>query len=149
MAAVARQGLVEIRIASPRVTWRMEEAIVVEASLVYLGQAPVVASGSGSGLVGFSVVQQGGPLRMEAGGTSDCVRYQLRPGPQAVAFSKSGGFSGDDPNAAFYRAFFADPDLHLPPGRWRITAHVDLVLGQECGGEPTDPSASIEIVVRP
>jgi hypothetical protein len=34
----------------------------------------------------------------------------------AMPFAKSGGFSADDPHAAFWRQYFADPALRLPTG---------------------------------
>ena len=61
--------------------------------------------------------------------TADCGQHEFpRLVPVAVPFRKTGGFSADDPNADFYRAFFADPVLRLPAGRWQVTASVSGFL---------------------
>ena len=55
--------------------------------------------------------------------TADCAKHDYaRLAPVAIQFQKSGGYSADDPNAAFYRTYFADPVLRLPAGHWKLTA---------------------------
>ncbi|MBI3751596.1 MAG: hypothetical protein HY263_08085 [Chloroflexi bacterium] len=107
---------------------------------------------SSPGLVGFDVVQQDGPLSMLGGGTSDCVAVSMAKGQvQAVVFSKIGGWSIDDPYAAFYQDYYQDPQLRLPAGTWRISSKSGFsVGGTDCGaGEPADLRATVEIVVEP
>jgi hypothetical protein len=79
--------------------------------------------GSGGGPVTFGIAQVDGDIRMDAVQTADCAKHEYARGaPVLTPFRKSGGFPDDDPNAAFYRAFFADPVLRLPAGRWLVTA---------------------------
>jgi hypothetical protein len=67
-----------------------------------------------------------------------------------VEFGKSGSFSGDDPNAALYEAYFTDHLLRLPPGRWEIAAGAGGSVGDDCGdGEPLSLTARVEITVEP
>ena len=61
---------------------------------------------------------------------------------------KSGGWSADDPNAAFYDAFFAAPDIRLPPGTWEVTGHASFSEG-DCGGPNHDITTTARIVVQP
>ena len=82
--------------------------------------------------------------------TADCAPYRLEPGrPLTSAITKSGGYSADDPNAAFYRAFLADPVVSLPAGDWRITAGASLVEGEGCSGASRNLSAPITVHVTP
>lgn len=125
-----------------------EEPIVVEATLGHAGADDIVLAGSGSGVVFFTVT------RLEDGLTSgppaiqgDCAQHVFEAGQtQVVGFSKSGGFSADDPNAAFMRAYLADPDLRLPAGTWRIEATTTASVG-ECGGVPVELRAFVDVAV--
>jgi len=113
------------------------EEINVLAELSHDRPEPLVVSGSGSGIVFFSVTRledglsSGTPLA-----NSDCTRHELPQGEAVVVpFSKSGGWSEDDPNADFLRTFFSEPELTLPPGTWRIDITTEGTLGEGCTGE--------------
>jgi hypothetical protein len=60
---------------------------------------------------------------------------------------KSGGYSDSQPDAAFYRAFFADPLVRLPAGEWDITAIAVFTEGLGCQGVSHSMSATIRVVV--
>ncbi|HWP62851.1 MAG TPA: hypothetical protein VNO86_05220 [Candidatus Binatia bacterium] len=139
----------ELVLRLPRLDWAEGEPIEVEAQLTYTGPQPtVVVSGSGSGLVLFGLEQVGGPIRIGGAATSDCVPRTLERGiPLVVPYQKSGAFSNDDPKAAWYRAFFADPLLRLPAGRWRLTASADFFTGPPCGGDRHTLEVGVELVV--
>jgi hypothetical protein len=53
-----------------------------------------------------------------------------------MPYRKSGGWDGNDPNAAFYQAFFKDPRLILPAGHWQISIGTDGYLGPCADGAP-------------
>lgn len=137
----------EVRVAD--VTVFEGEEILVDASLSHDGAADVILAGSGSGVVFFSVTRQedglssGPPVW-----TDDCAQHVLEAGrPMDVPFAKSGGFSDDDPNAAFLRTYFADRELRLPAGTWRIEATTNASI-DECGGEPVNLRAFVDVVVE-
>ncbi len=70
--------------------------------------------------------------------------------PIASGLNKSGGFSADDPDAAFFRAFLnGDPVVRLPPGDWTITANAHFVEEAGCTGKVHLMTASIPIHVLP
>jgi hypothetical protein len=125
--------------------------IDISAILVWEGAEPSATIwGSGSGPVSFGLKEIGGDLEMGGAMTLDCaMRDFVRLVPEAIPYHKSGGFTGEDPNAAFYRTFFADPVLRLPAGRWKVTAIADGYLAP-CAMEA--PSVGIaleaEILVR-
>ena len=123
--------------------------ITMTTELHYIGARPQLKlAGSGSGLVVVSLTQLDGPLEIAVGGTDDCVGYAIAPGvPMVRPYVKNGGWDADDPNAAFYRAFFADPLLRLPHGRWRAFAMAEFVIG-DCRGPVHELKTTLDIVVR-
>jgi hypothetical protein len=123
--------------------------IALLTELHYIGRQPQVRlAGSGSGLVVVSMTQLDGPLQIAGGGTDDCVGYSIAPGePIVKPYVKSGGWSADDPNAAFYGAFFADPLLRLPRGTWRVFATTQFFVG-DCPGPSHTLAATLDVVVE-
>jgi hypothetical protein len=125
------------------------QPIKVEAVLTHDRPEPLIVSGSGSGIVFFSVtrIEDGltsGPPAMEG----DCARHELPPGePMVVPFAKSGGFSDDDPDAGFLRVYLSDPELTLPAGTWRIDVSTSGNLGDECTGEPLALELALVVTV--
>jgi hypothetical protein len=111
---------------------------------------PAALTGSGGGLVGFAIERDSPHLRVDPVWTMDCVPYSL-PRDQALtyAFSKSGGYAPEDPNADFFRAYFASRQLRLPAGRWTITAIANFNEGTDCRGPLHNLSASISLTVEP
>jgi hypothetical protein len=146
--AETRDDLFVLTIQSERSRYAVNEPIAFETTLVYVG-APeqVTVTSSGGGLVGFSIEQLDGPVDALGGRDSDCREFQYRRGDlERIRFQKSGGFSNTDPMAAFWRAFYADPQLRLPAGEYRITAQA-LYAGPGCG-EGATLEASIQIQVE-
>ena len=135
---------------SPKATWRVEEAIVVQAELAYRGALPeLTIGGSGGGLIGFSVRELGGDRRMDAVREADCSFFTISPGqPITSSYRKSGTIDPGEPNEGFYRQFFADPLFHLPAGSWQVEAWAQLNVGPECRGRTVDLRASLLIIVQ-
>ena len=125
------------------------QPIQVEAIVTNDGAEPLVLSGSGAGFVFFSVT------RMEDGLTSgppvmtgDSAPHVLQPGEELVVpFSKSGGFSPDDPNADFLSTYFSQPELTLPSGAWLIDVSTAGTLGEGCTGEALELEISLVVTV--
>jgi hypothetical protein len=132
--------------------YRAGQLMDVSATLTYLGpNAGIVVGGSGTGLIGFALESSEQPaLRIDPAGTSDCRPYQMRRGV-AVAhpFMKTGGFADEDPLAAFYRAYFASPELRLPAGTWTISAVANFLGSADCDGPQHTLNASVKVVVEP
>lgn len=125
--------------------------IDIAAVLTWEGADPrAMIWGSGGGPVSFGLEQIDGDLQMDAVQTADCAQHEYARGvPVAIPFRKSGGFSADDPNAAFYRAYFADPVLRLPAGSWRVTASASgYLVPCEMDAPMVDIRLVAEILVR-
>ena len=134
----AQDDAFALTIDSPRTTWAAGEPIQVAATLTYIGAAPAAdVRGSGSGVVGFRIEQLDGPFDLGGAWTADCAQHQMTRGiATPVPFVKSGGWSGEDPMAAKFQAFFTDPELKLDPGTYTVSADLlayidDCVAGAE------------------
>ena len=125
------------------------DEINVVAELSHDRPAPLVVSGSGTGIVFFSVTRvedglsSGPPIS-----TGDCATYELPAGESTVfPFAKSGGWSPGDPNAAFLETYFSEPELTLPSGTWRIDVTTSAMLGEGCGGEQLGHELALTVTV--
>jgi hypothetical protein len=145
----ADDGEFDVSISVDKGSYAPDEPITAAARLVYLGPgATVTAFGSGSGLVTFDLQQLDGPLDPGGGATSDCRPYQLaRNEPLDIPYAKSGGWSEEDPNAAWYAVFFNEPELRLPAGVWRLTARLEAATGTSCGDPWHRVEASVTFLV--
>lgn len=143
---VTRQGLTLTAAAEPA-TVAAGEVIDVTATLAVDGPADLELSGSGSGIVFFSVTRledglgSGPPIS-----TGDCARHLIRADePMVVPFQKSGGYSPGDANAEFMEIYNSAPELTLPAGTWRIDVTTSGNVGPGCTGELLD--LAVELVV--
>lgn len=143
------EGDITLAATAEPVVVRAGQPIQVEAVLTHDQPEPLVVSGSGSGIVFFSVtrVEDGltsGPPVM----TSDCGRHELPAGePLVVPFFKSGGYSPGDPNAEFMETYNATPDLTLPAGTWQIDVMAHGTLGEGCDGQQLRHALSLVVTV--
>jgi hypothetical protein len=124
----ARNGDFVLTLSSPRSMWSSENGIEITATLSYLGDEPEVEIGGGGGPVVFSLVQlEGGNAVLGGGQDLPCLRYPLGPdAPLVWPFQKAGAVNDRPP---FDLAFFQDPELHLPPGRWEVRAVLQYGIG--------------------
>jgi hypothetical protein len=90
----------------------------------------------------FSLVQlEGGDAVMSGGQTLPCLSYALGPEePLVWPFQKGGEI--DPP---FDHAFYGDPELHLPHGRWEVRAVLDY--GYPGCGNTQELAVSISLAV--
>jgi hypothetical protein len=141
----------ELRVSQDR--YRAGQPIVADATLSYLGDAETLRLwGSGMGVVFTTVRQLDGDIDPGLAMTTDCVAHEIGPdAPIHRPFDKSGSYGQDDPNLEFYEAYFRDPLLRLPPGRWEIRATASFTVGgDDCGAGPDGSlGTSVEIVVEP
>lgn len=148
-AAEIRSGDFVLRITAPRAQWAADEPIQISASLTYdgpLDQLELWASRSGP--IHFAVFELDGDRVMAGGSTSECARHSIAQGaPLVKPYAKSGGVSGEDPHDAFYREFLADPQFHLPRGRWEVIAYAAFAVG-DCHGERATMEVSLVLEIE-
>jgi hypothetical protein len=147
----ARNDSFALEIATPRDHYASTEAIAIDTTITYLGpRDQIVASSEFPALVTFGLEQIGGDLDMP-GGSSDTMCETLAVTarePLAVRFGKSGAYSDSDPMAGFWDAYFTDPQLHLPPGRWRVSASLRAWTTPDCSGRLESLDAAVTFVVE-
>ena len=143
----ARDDLFVLTTTVPRLTYRANDEIDVQARLTYVGSEPeVTVLGPDYGLVTIWFKQLDGPLHMAPLSILMCSRQfiTLKRGV-AVAFPPAKPGAAYDPNAptaSFYRSWNADPKLHLPVGRWQIQSRLST-----CGG--TGPGGNDHVLTTP
>lgn len=131
-------GLFELTLSAGRATYATDEAIEINAELVWLGPpgstVEIFAARSSDVIdaIHFGWEQLDGELRIGSGIRNNCDRYVIESGqPLTAAFAKEGGNFGDRDHDEFWREYFATPELRLPPGRYRIGARVEFALSED------------------
>jgi hypothetical protein len=136
----------------PSTTLAAVNAIPLETTVTWNGADPQSTIwGSGSGVVTFAYMEIGGGGRSMGGVmNSDCRPHSFTRGvPVAVQPGKGWATTGEDPNIAFYRAWAADPVLHLPAGRWRIVVGAEGMLAPcDANAPKLKLSIPIELTIR-
>ena len=152
VVAKARDAQFEVLITADRERYAPGQPINIATRLTYGGPQPQIGiTHGGAGPILVSLEQLDGPFDPGGGSDASCGGSVLNLGvPVDTAYQKSGGWSGEDPMAGQYRAFFADPLVRLPVGTYRFTAVADFYEG-ECGGGGAqhDIKASVTIAVTP
>jgi hypothetical protein len=120
------------------------------ATLSVVNGGGIDLGGSGGGLVGFAFAQVGGPRRVDPAWDAVCAPYRVEVGkPITSGIKKSGAFTDDQPDAAFYRAFLTDPVVRLPAGDWTIAAVASFVEGKGCSGASRTMTTTLIVHVTP
>jgi len=65
-----------------------------------------------------------------------------------IPYCKSGSYSGDDPNAEFWDAFYAEEDLYLPKGEYTISGICSFTIGDEPKGNEYSKAVKAQIKVN-
>jgi hypothetical protein len=145
----ARDEMFDLTIETAGTQAIADEPIDIATTLRYIGEdahATVVSHGGGP--VSFGVEQLDGPVDNGPEWDASAAPFTYDRGDvQDIPFQKSGGWDGDDPMAGFWRAWFADPELRLPPGRYRITAHLDYrAPGDDGSAQSLEAAVLIEVL---
>ena len=144
----ARDATFALTITLDRSIYRAGQPIGVLTTYTYVGPKATERVFHAASPAGFRIEEIGGRRGMEGGMRLPCLSTDVAAGqPVAVEFAKSGMIS-EEPGVGFDLAWYEDPVLSLPAGRWRISAVFDADLG-DCGGEPHALQVSSEVLVEP
>jgi hypothetical protein len=131
---------------SPATRYASGQPTEVFAELVYQGPRNAETVYHAASPIGWQIVQLDGPARMDGAMAMPCIETEMRNGVVTrYPFQKGGSIEEGSP---FDEAWFGEPSLRLPAGRWRITATLMVSLG-DCGGEGHTLETSIDLVVQP
>jgi hypothetical protein len=145
-SAASTSGPFKLELALPKTDWKSDEPITGTATLSYGGPDAKTLYGSG-GLLDFQYTQVGGPHKTSPASRAECGRYEIRPGmPMSTQLSKSGGFTDDDPDAAWLRSFLTAPDVRLSAGTWDVTALANFREG-DCGPGGESMATTVRVTV--
>jgi hypothetical protein len=119
---VHRDERFELKLNIEKTTFAAGEPIPYSASLTYIGDEDSFTVWGGHTIVGFQITN-GLDFDMEGASTTELVSTKLVKDKTVVyPFVKSGGYSNDDPKADFWREFYHEKELILPPGKYLIEA---------------------------
>lgn len=126
--------------------------VQVDTWLAYVGhEQRLTVSHAAGGIVAFGIRQLDGPF--DPGGPARRMSRQVDEWTigevRQVPWSKSGGFSADDPLADRYTAWFDDPMIHLEPGTYQITAQAEYALADEAATRRLEASVIVEVTPGP
>lgn len=142
--AEASDELFRLIVRSPASAYAPGQQIDVTADVIYVGPGDAETIYHAASPVGWRITQLDGPAAMEGGMDLPCLTTALdAEEPLRLPFQKAGGIDDTGP---FTRAWFEEPGLQLPAGRWRITAEMNVALG-DCAGAAHRLSAAIDLVV--
>ena len=137
-----------LTLAAGRPIYRSTESIEVTASIAYVGPAEGVDISYLGQPVIFGVFEVDGKRQMVPGVGQGCRHGTLGRGqPMTIDFHKSQQAPVEG-GEAFDAAWYADPGLHLPPGRWQFVAQ-SVALRPDCETLLHELEASLEILVQP
>lgn len=112
-----------LSIAADNSVYKADEAIICHAILTYIGEEPITLLHSDP-LVVFYInggIFKGGGARQDSLNRTTFEQNQ----EMTVDFVKSGGWSGDDPNAEFFKSFYAEDELILPKGQYTLAVQIE------------------------
>jgi hypothetical protein len=135
----ASDGTFCVTLSVSATTHHAVDALDIFATLTYQGPQPSIAiSGDSMGLVFFTFTQLDGTRSMVPVSDLMCAPTTLeRQATATFRPVKSIGWTAEDPNAAFYKQWASDPQVHLPAGRWQILATAQIYVATSCyGGTP-------------
>jgi hypothetical protein len=146
-SSASTDGAYRLELVLPRLSWNVGDPISGTAILSLTGSLPTKVYGSGE-LIAFTFDEVGGNRRAGPLWDLSCTTHALDPAsPMTTALYKSGSSDTSQPDVDFLRAFFADPQIHLPAGTWDITAIADLNAGAGCSGARHMIQATVRIRV--
>ncbi|MDQ0878892.1 hypothetical protein QFZ77_007551 [Paenibacillus sp. V4I3] len=120
----------DLKLYSNKETYKSNEPIKLWANFRYNGNQEDVMIIHGGDYITFSIKQLDGWFESFGAVTQDIHTSQIkRDIVYRKEYVKSGGYSTDDPNRAFYEKFYKEKDLLLPKGTYKITANVNFNLG--------------------
>lgn len=126
-----------------------DEAIGCYATLEYIGDDDSITVYSGDPLLGFGLKDD---TYFDGGYTTNSVLMPTTISKGEVVryeFTKSGGWSADDPLAEFYEVFYNEEALILPAGVYEISATTDYSLDEnDMVGTKRTLTAKATVTVR-
>lgn len=107
------------------------DKIKIWATLKYIGTENQIKIWHSNPYIPFTITDG---KDFNIGGISDCILTSTtleKDKLYRIEYVKSGAFSEDDPNAAFWSAFYKEKELSLPKGEYTVEAGSAFSLSEE------------------
>lgn len=147
ISATAEANGFVITLYADKAGYRTDEEIRIRATLEYTGEGNSVTIWHGEPYISFSISDG---KDFNSGGLIMTVLTSTKLEKGKVyeyGYTKSGGYSADDPDAAFWEEFYASDTLKLPAGTYTVTVSGMFHLTAQQRPEDKGPSASLQITV--
>ncbi|GMK45134.1 hypothetical protein PghCCS26_22620 [Paenibacillus glycanilyticus] len=119
---VHKDDMFEFKLNIEKTSFAANEPLPYSASLTYVGEDDSFTVWGGHTIVGF-IITDGLDFEMQGVNTTEMTTTKLLKGKTVdYPFFKSGGYDSDDPKADFWREFYSEKELILPPGNYLIEA---------------------------
>ena len=134
---------------SDKAVYTTTDIINIWGTLEYIGETDAIEIWHGCPFMLFSISD--GDNFSIGGMTIDILASSVLQRGRVYHFEyqKSGGWSPDAPDAAFWENFFSEPDLRLPAGEYTIRLRGSFGLTERVSDSPSGLIAELTITVRP
>ena len=114
-----------------KLQFKESEEIDIYSTIEYIGEKDKIEIWSGEPYLHHMIYKNGAVFT--GGFTLNMLKKtELKKGEiYTILFSKSGGFSEDDPDADFWRDFYSEKTLKLPEGEYTFSAITSFTLDKE------------------
>lgn len=114
-----------------KLEFKENEEITMYSTIEYIGEKDSITVWSGEPYFHYEIYD--GKEYFNEGMTQDILKQTvLNKGEiYTIPFSKSGGYSEEDPKADFWKQYYSEKELKLPKGKYSFTAYTDFSLNKE------------------
>ena len=139
--------LFDLRLYSDKETYRTTDKIKIWATLKYMGKNSQIKIWHSNPYVSFSISD--GKEFNTGNLFDDILTSTILEKDQLYTFdyTKSGGYSEDDPDAGFWKKFYSEKDLYLPEGEYTVTVGGAFSLTEDIANSKSNLSKKIKIKI--
>lgn len=141
--------LFELNLYSDKNSYKTNEKIKIWATLKYIGENSKMKIWHADPYISFYISDG---KDFNTGGTFNTILATTELEKEKLYhfdYSKSGGFSADDPKADFWKKFYSEKDLYLPEGEYTIKVSTAFSLTEKIQENKSSLSQEFKIVVKP
>lgn len=121
----------DLQLYTDKLSYKTTDKILIWATLKYTGSKNQITIWHSEPFIRF-LISDGKDFRT-GGMVIDVLASTILEKDKLYRFEhvKSGGFSDDEPNAEFWKKFYAEKDLYLPAGEYEITVAENFSLSKD------------------
>jgi hypothetical protein len=145
---VSEDDLFRLVLHIDKLNYRSDEKIDLHSTLEYLGSKKKITIWHGLPYINYYITDE---KDFNTGGIALTILTSstLNKGEvYTYPFSKTGGFSEDDPKADFWRTFYSEKDLYLPPGKYKLSVSCNFSFTEDVKESKYNNIVEIEITVQ-